>query len=169
MGVGAGLYMCDVVKKVHVRYRISWWVLVILFYSESKTWMFWDSVERQAYHSLIYVRAFLIMLYRTSEWQKSGKHTCTYLQSASSSRCTNKTDPTNNVQSTSANNVCISYIPVLRRRGLGSNFCPGASNAGILADNIHHRDLARNHSSALGNFPFESTGKYCCGTESCVL
>ena len=28
MGVGAGLYMCDVVKKVHVRYLISWWVLV---------------------------------------------------------------------------------------------------------------------------------------------
>jgi len=24
MGVGAGLYMCDVVKKVHVRYLISW-------------------------------------------------------------------------------------------------------------------------------------------------
>jgi len=23
MGVGAGLYMCDVVKKVHVRYLIS--------------------------------------------------------------------------------------------------------------------------------------------------
>ena len=30
MGVGAGLYMCDVVKKVHVRYLISWWVLVLL-------------------------------------------------------------------------------------------------------------------------------------------
>jgi len=30
MGVGAGLYMCDVVKKVHVRYLISWWVLVCL-------------------------------------------------------------------------------------------------------------------------------------------
>jgi len=30
MGVGAGLYMCDVVKKVHVRYLISWWVLVSL-------------------------------------------------------------------------------------------------------------------------------------------
>ena len=30
MGVGAGLYMCDVVKKVHVRYLISWWVLVKL-------------------------------------------------------------------------------------------------------------------------------------------
>jgi len=29
MGVGAGLYMCDVVKKVHVRYLISWWVLVV--------------------------------------------------------------------------------------------------------------------------------------------
>jgi len=29
MGVGAGLYMCDVVKKVHVRYLISWWVLVL--------------------------------------------------------------------------------------------------------------------------------------------
>jgi len=28
MGVVAGLYMCDVVKKVHVRYLISWWVLV---------------------------------------------------------------------------------------------------------------------------------------------
>jgi len=28
MGVGAGLYMCDAVKKVHVRYLISWWVLV---------------------------------------------------------------------------------------------------------------------------------------------
>ena len=28
MGVGAGLYRCDVVKKVHVRYLISWWVLV---------------------------------------------------------------------------------------------------------------------------------------------
>jgi len=28
MGVGAGLYMCDVVKKVYVRYLISWWVLV---------------------------------------------------------------------------------------------------------------------------------------------
>jgi len=29
MGVGAGLYMYDVVvKKVHVRYLISWWVLV---------------------------------------------------------------------------------------------------------------------------------------------
>jgi len=33
MGVGAGLYMCDVVKKVHVRYLISWWVLVIFSYS----------------------------------------------------------------------------------------------------------------------------------------
>ena len=31
MGVGAGLYMCDVVKKVHVRYLISWWVLVYLW------------------------------------------------------------------------------------------------------------------------------------------
>ena len=30
MGVGAGLYMCDVVKKVHVRYLISWWVLVYI-------------------------------------------------------------------------------------------------------------------------------------------
>ena len=30
MGVGAGLYMCDVVKKVHVRYLISRWVLVYL-------------------------------------------------------------------------------------------------------------------------------------------
>jgi len=30
MGVGAGLYMCDVVKKVHVRYLISWWVLVLI-------------------------------------------------------------------------------------------------------------------------------------------
>ena len=28
MDVGADLYMCDVVKKVHVRYLISWWVLV---------------------------------------------------------------------------------------------------------------------------------------------
>jgi len=28
MGVGAGVYMCDAVKKVHVRYLISWWVLV---------------------------------------------------------------------------------------------------------------------------------------------
>jgi len=28
MGVGAVLYMCDVVKKVHVRYLISWWVFV---------------------------------------------------------------------------------------------------------------------------------------------
>jgi len=29
MGVGAGLYMYDVVvKKVHVRYLISWWVVV---------------------------------------------------------------------------------------------------------------------------------------------
>jgi len=32
MGVGAGLYMCDVVKKVHVRYLISWWVLVLLLF-----------------------------------------------------------------------------------------------------------------------------------------
>jgi len=30
MGVGAGLYMCDVVKKVHVRYLISWGVLVLV-------------------------------------------------------------------------------------------------------------------------------------------
>jgi len=30
MGVVAGLYMCDVVKKVHVRYLISWWVLVTI-------------------------------------------------------------------------------------------------------------------------------------------
>jgi len=30
MRVGAGLYMCNVVKKVHVRYLISWWVLVWL-------------------------------------------------------------------------------------------------------------------------------------------
>ena len=31
MGVGAGLYMCDVVvKKGHVRYLISWWILVII-------------------------------------------------------------------------------------------------------------------------------------------
>ena len=31
MGVGAGLYMYDVVvKKVHVRYLISWWVFVVL-------------------------------------------------------------------------------------------------------------------------------------------
>jgi len=30
MGVGAGQYKYDVVvKKVHVRYLISWWVLVI--------------------------------------------------------------------------------------------------------------------------------------------
>jgi len=33
MGAGAGLYMCDVVKKVHVRYLISWWVLV--YYSRT--------------------------------------------------------------------------------------------------------------------------------------
>jgi len=33
MGVGAGLYMCDVVKKVHVRYLISWWVLVLFGYA----------------------------------------------------------------------------------------------------------------------------------------
>jgi len=32
MGVGTGLYMCDAVKKVHVRYLISWWVLVIPYY-----------------------------------------------------------------------------------------------------------------------------------------
>jgi len=31
MGVGDGLYMCDVVKKVHVRYLISWWVLVLFW------------------------------------------------------------------------------------------------------------------------------------------
>jgi len=31
MGVGAGLYMCDVVKKVHVRYLTSWWVLVLCY------------------------------------------------------------------------------------------------------------------------------------------
>jgi len=30
MGVGGGLYMYDVVKKVHVRYLISWWVLVLI-------------------------------------------------------------------------------------------------------------------------------------------
>jgi len=30
MGVGAGLYMYDVVVKTHVRYLISWWVLVYL-------------------------------------------------------------------------------------------------------------------------------------------
>jgi len=36
MGVGAGLYMCDVVKKVHVRYLISWWVLVILSSKKGK-------------------------------------------------------------------------------------------------------------------------------------
>jgi len=29
MGVGAGLYMYDVRKKVHVRYLISWWVLLL--------------------------------------------------------------------------------------------------------------------------------------------
>jgi len=29
MGVGAGLYMYDVVVKSHVRYLISWWVLVV--------------------------------------------------------------------------------------------------------------------------------------------
>jgi len=30
MGVGAGLYMYDVVvKKVHVCYLICWWILVI--------------------------------------------------------------------------------------------------------------------------------------------
>jgi len=29
MGVGAGLYVYDVfAKKVHIRYLISWWVLV---------------------------------------------------------------------------------------------------------------------------------------------
>jgi len=34
MGVGSGLYMCDVVvKKVHVRYLISWWVLVLITFS----------------------------------------------------------------------------------------------------------------------------------------
>jgi len=31
MGVGAGLYMCDAVKKVHVLYLISWWVIVKTF------------------------------------------------------------------------------------------------------------------------------------------
>jgi len=32
MGVSAGLHMYDVVvKKIHVRYLISWWVLVFLF------------------------------------------------------------------------------------------------------------------------------------------
>jgi len=30
MGVGAGLYMYDVViKNEHIRYLISWWVLVL--------------------------------------------------------------------------------------------------------------------------------------------
>jgi len=30
MGIGAGLYIYDVVViKVHVRYLISWWVLVL--------------------------------------------------------------------------------------------------------------------------------------------
>ena len=33
MGVGAGLYMCDVLRKVHVRYLISWWVLVFVCHS----------------------------------------------------------------------------------------------------------------------------------------
>jgi len=37
MGVGAGLYMCDVVKTVHVRYLISWWVLVITANMQSET------------------------------------------------------------------------------------------------------------------------------------
>jgi len=35
MGVGAGLYIYDVVKKVHVRYLISWWVLVFLVLADS--------------------------------------------------------------------------------------------------------------------------------------
>jgi len=30
MGVGAGIYMYDAVEKVHVRYLISWWVVVTL-------------------------------------------------------------------------------------------------------------------------------------------
>jgi len=29
MGVGAGLYVHDVVVKVHIRYLISWWVFVL--------------------------------------------------------------------------------------------------------------------------------------------
>jgi len=41
MGVGAGLYMYDVVvKKVDVRYLISWWVFVY-FVFESYVRRFW--------------------------------------------------------------------------------------------------------------------------------
>jgi len=31
MGVGTGLYMYDVVKKVHVHYLIFWWVSCISY------------------------------------------------------------------------------------------------------------------------------------------
>jgi len=49
MGVGAGLYMCDVVKKVHVRYLISWWVLV------EHTYDFFVHYDIVSYYVDIYV------------------------------------------------------------------------------------------------------------------
>jgi len=56
MDVGAGLYMYDVVvKKLHVRYPISWWVLVkfrarhIFGTDEARRFEFGTQIDRSEY------------------------------------------------------------------------------------------------------------------------
>jgi len=49
MGVGAGLYMCDVVKKVHVRYLISWWVLVLTLHMQHLSGLYTEPFFRYVY------------------------------------------------------------------------------------------------------------------------
>jgi len=57
MGVGAGLYMYDVVgKKVHVHYLISWWVLVLF------------CQNRSTYHQTSHSSIVLVFSHNTS-WQ----------------------------------------------------------------------------------------------------
>jgi len=60
MGVGAGLYMCDVVKKVHVRYLISWWVLVLDSKQSGRlrAWIWWNSKVLQVKESNIFLTEY---------------------------------------------------------------------------------------------------------------
>jgi len=63
MGVGAGLYMCDVVKKVHVRYLISWWVLVFL------SWNVRPAVSNQVLlHTSCLYSAYDVISWSRAEW-----------------------------------------------------------------------------------------------------
>jgi len=74
MGVGAGLYMCDVVKKVHVRYLISWWVLVLAAGDRMKSTLASYTMECAPFANSYSVQAGHAKLTDCGVWSAAARH-----------------------------------------------------------------------------------------------